>query len=272
MTTTKKQPIVGVFDSGVGGLTVLRELVVRVPGADYVYLGDTARLPYGSKSQQTVARYAVSSAQFLMEQGAQLLVIACNTASALALEEIRAACPIPVEGVIDPGADAAAAASTSRQAAVIATAATISSHAYAKALTQRNLKAIEKACPLFVPLIEEGWTDHTITRQVANIYLEELSQLARSHGVTPDVLVLGCTHYPLLKPLLRELLPPETSLVDSAEATADKVAEHFPQLSQSDNGTRVSLFATDSVERFKALGERFLGRSIDGVTLVDLGG
>src|SRR5579872_3771936 len=266
---TSGRPIVGVFDSGVGGLTVLRELLVRVPGADYVYIGDTARLPYGSKSQQTVARYAVSSAQFLMEQGAQLLVIACNTASALALDEIRAACPIPVEGVIEPGADAAASASRARQVAVIATAATVASHAYSKSLTQRGLKAIEKACPLFVPLIEEGWTDHTITRQVADIYLAELGQLSQSSGISPDVLVLGCTHYPLLKPLLHEMLPAQTSLVDSAEATADKVAEHFPQLSASANGARVKLYATDSVERFKALGERFLGRTIEKVELVD---
>jgi glutamate racemase len=168
-----KPPTIGVFDSGVGGLTVLAELVRQVPAASFLYFGDTARLPYGSKSPATVARYAVSSAHFLEQHGAELLVVACNTATALALEQIQQASAIPAIGVIEPGAEAAAAASRARKAVVIGTEATISSHAYQRALSARGLVTREKACPLLVPLVEEGWTDHAVTEQVARIYLDE---------------------------------------------------------------------------------------------------
>ena len=160
---------IGVFDSGVGGLTVLRALLPRIANAEYLYLGDTARLPYGSKSQATIARYAVSSSQFLIDQGCEFLVIACNTASALALEEIRQTAEphgIPVVGVIGPGAAAAAAATVTRDALVIATSATVQSHAYAIACQSLGLRSLEKACPLLVPLVEEGWIDHPITAEV----------------------------------------------------------------------------------------------------------
>jgi len=260
---------IGVFDSGVGGLTVLRALLRRVP-ADYVYLGDTARLPYGAKSRETVARYAVSSAKFLVEeQGAEFLVIACNTASALALDAIREAVTVPVLGVVETGANAADASSTTRDVLVIATAATVASHAYAAACAGRRLRAIEKACPLLVPLVEEGWIEHPVTAEVLRIYMAELMDQAREAGLDADTLVLGCTHYPLLRAQIEKAVPEKLRVIDSAEVTADQVAA---RLSVDGGGARASasFFATDSVAKFRALGSRFLGREIDGVELVDL--
>src|SRR5262249_8151183 len=190
---------IGVFDSGVGGLTVLKELVSLLPAAEYFYFGDTARLPYGSKSVETVAKYAISSAKFLETRGIDLLVIACNTATALALPQIESAVAVPVVGVVEPGAQRPAEAAGNGSAASIGTEATVSSHAYQRALTARGLTVREKACPLFVPLVEEGWVEHPVTEQVASIYLDE----AFADGFRKaDVLLLGCTHYPLLKPLL----------------------------------------------------------------------
>ena len=265
----KKTRTIGVFDSGVGGLTVLRALLTQLPGADYIYLGDTARLPYGSKSRATIARYAVSSARFLVEQGAEFLVIACNTASALALDEIRAAVSVPVLGVIETGANAAEASSASKDVLVIATSATVESHAYAHACGQRGLRALEKACPLLVPLVEEGWIEHPVTREVLAIYLGELLDGARSALLAPDTLVLGCTHYPLLRTEIEAALPDGIQVVDSAEVTAAQVAA-LVQANGSGSATR--FFATDSAAKFKALGSRFLGRPIEDVALVDLGG
>src|SRR6266446_5648072 len=221
-----RRPTVGVFDSGVGGLTVLRALVERIPDADYLYFGDTARLPYGSKSAATVAHYAVGAVRYLQDQGADLLVIACNTATALALDEIKikAAAGVEVIGVIEPGAEAAAAASRKQKVVVIGTEATISSHAYRRALEARKVAVREKACPLFVPLVEEGWVEHPVTEQVARIYLSEAFSDDASDA---DVLVLGCTHYPLIKSLLRRVAPEHISIVDSAESTAQDVARQL---------------------------------------------
>ena len=190
-------------------LTVLRALIERLPHARFAFLGDTARLPYGSKSRRTIARYAAQSAQFLVrEQGAEFLVIACNTASALALDAIQDAVPVPVLGVIEPGAAAARAASKTGDVLVIATEATVHSHAYAAACQARGLRALEKACPLLVPLVEEGWTDHPVTAEVIDIYLNELRAEAAAQGISPDTLVLGCTHYPLLRPLIERAVRP----------------------------------------------------------------
>ena len=279
---------IGVFDSGVGGLTVLRALIQRFPQAQFVFLGDTARLPYGSKSRRTIARYAAQSAQFLVrEQGAEFLVIACNTASALALDAIQDAVPVPVLGVIEPGASAARAASRSGDVLVIATDATVQSHAYSSACRARGLRAIEKACPLLVPLVEEGWTDHPVTADVIRIYLEELSAQAAAEGLDPDTLVLGCTHYPLLRPLISRAVSHRIRVIDSAEAAAEAAALIFTQQDpsgsthpQADGGTMVEIapqttlrcFATDSVEKFERLGSRFLNRPVGKVELVDLGG
>lgn len=265
-----RQVAIGVFDSGVGGLTVLRELVARIPDARYLYFGDTARLPYGSKSAETVAKYASEAAQFLQQRGAELLVIACNTATALALPTIREAVNVPVEGVIEPGATCAAAATRRQNVLVIGTEATIRSHAYQHALENRGVRACEKACPLFVPLIEEGWVDHPVTERVAHIYLDEVFQ---DFETGPDVLVLGCTHYPLIKGLLRSVCPWRVEIVDSAEATAGVVAEHLGLADRAITVARVpkvTCFATDSVERFRMLAPRFLGQAIEEVEQVEL--
>jgi glutamate racemase len=268
-----QRPTIGVFDSGFGGLTVLKALLELIPGANYLYFGDTARLPYGSKSVETVARYAVEAAHFLESHGAEILVIACNTATALALDRIIAAAHVPVVGVVEPGAEAAASVSANKKVVVVGTEATVSSHAYRKALEARGLKAQEKACPLLVPLVEEGWVEHPVTEQVARIYFNE----AFSDGFrTADTLVLGCTHYPLLKPLLRRVAPTHVKIVDSAESTARVVAEQTSTLLGGSSGAEVEpqphieFFATDSVEKFRRLGERFLGRAIENVQHVDL--
>jgi glutamate racemase len=304
-------PAIGVFDSGFGGLTVLRALIARLPHARFAFLGDTARLPYGSKSRRTIARYAAQSAQFLVrEQGAEFLVIACNTASALALDAIQDAVPeVPVLGVIEPGAAAARNASRTGDVLVIATDATVHSNAYSAACCAQGLRALEKACPLLVPLVEEGWTDHPVTAEVIRIYLAELNADAALAGLNPDLLLLGCTHYPLLRPLIKQVLariaPAGIKIVDSAEAAADaavrlfaaKTNSGYPTLSvilsevaaateskdlRFDNSERVGenpthpteirCFATDSVEKFERLGSRFLGRPVGKVELVDLGG
>jgi len=269
MHPTQRRPSIGVFDSGFGGLTVFKELVALNPDADYLYFGDTARLPYGSKSVETVARYAVEATHFLEQQGATLLVIACNTATALALDRITASARVPVVGVVEPGAEQATAATKNRKVVVIGTEATVSSHAYLKALEARGIKAREKACPLFVPLVEEGWIEHAVTEQVAQIYLKE----AFADGFhDADVLVLGCTHYPLLQPLLRRVAPPHVKIVDSAHSTANVVSRQIGASSrwQSAVPTGLRFFATDSVEKFRMLGPRFLGHPVDQVEHVDL--
>ncbi|MDR3774076.1 MAG: glutamate racemase [Terracidiphilus sp.] len=274
-------PTIGVFDSGFGGLTVLRALMERMPQARYAFLGDTARLPYGSKSRRTIARYAAESAQFLVrEQGAEFLVIACNTASALALDAIQDAVPVPVLGVIEPGAEAARAASVTGDVLVIATDATVQSHAYAAACRARGLRAIEKACPLLVPLVEEGWIGHPVTAEVIRIYLGELTAEAAACGLNPDVLVLGCTHYPLLRPLLEAAVPAGVRVIDSAQAAAQAAVQLINGASGSHETGQHSpsaqdqlrCFATDSVDKFERLGSRFLGHPVGKVQLVDLGG
>jgi glutamate racemase len=272
-------PTIGVFDSGVGGLTVLRALLDRIPDANYLYFGDTARLPYGSKSAATVAHYAVGAVRYLQEQGAELLVIACNTATALALDDIKRAAGVEVIGVIEPGAEAAALVSKNRKVVVIGTEATVASHAYRRALEARKIAVREKACPLFVPLVEEGWVDHPVTEQVARIYLSEaFSNEARD----ADALLLGCTHYPLIKPLLRQVTPEHVAIVDSAESTAQEVARRLecwttgktePPLASATRAGSVPhlrFFATDSAEKFRAMGTRFLGLSVEDVLHVDL--
>jgi glutamate racemase len=274
-------PTIGVFDSGFGGLTVLAALIPRLPYARFAFIGDTARLPYGSKSRRTIARYAVESAQFLVrEQGAEFLVIACNTASALALDAIQDAVPVPVLGVIEPGATAARAASKSGDVLVIATDATVQSHAYKTACAAQNLRALEKACPLLVPLVEEGWTTHAVTDEVIRIYLKELTTAAAAGALKPDTLVLGCTHYPLLRPLIERAVPEGITVIDSAESAAEAAARLFNGRAKAPHTdelgcpteTEIRCFATDSVEKFERLGSRFLGRPTGNVQLVDLGG
>jgi glutamate racemase len=279
VTASPSSPTIGVFDSGFGGLTVLRALIHRLPHARFAFLGDTARLPYGSKSRRTIARYAAESAQFLVrEQGAEFLVIACNTASALALDAIQDAVTVPVLGVIHPGATAARAASITGDVLVIATDATVQSHAYAAACQALDLRALEKACPLLVPLVEEGWTrpdtpTGAITTQVFRTYLVELLAESAATGLNPDTLVLGFTHYPLLRPLIEAAVPAGIKVIDSAEAAAEAAAKLFrANAAQAAAPTQVSCFATDSTEKFERLASRFLGRPTGKVELVDLGG
>ena len=269
-----RRTCIGVFDSGFGGLTVLKELIALAPEADYIYFGDTARLPYGSKSAETVARYAIGAAQYLEQHGAQMLVIACNTATALAIDGIRQASGVPVVGVVEPGAARAAAVSQVRRVVVIGTEATVTSHAYAKALQAQGIEATEKACPLFVPLVEEGWSEHSVAEQVAQIYLD---QAFTGDFKSADVLVLGCTHYPLLKPLLQKLVPGHVTIVDSADSTArvvsDLLRKGLPKHSSDAERRevpRLKFLVTDSVEKFRRMGAQFLGSPIEDVEHVEL--
>lgn len=261
---------IGVFDSGIGGLTVLKELVHNIPQASYLYFGDTARLPYGSKSAETVAKFTIEAARFLENKGIDMLVLGCNTATALALPAVREAVKVPVEGVVEPGADSAAAATRRNKVVVIATEATVRSHAYKLALERRKVNVCEKACPLFAPLIEEGWIDHPVTQRVAHEYLDPFFY---DFETGPDVLVLGCTHYPMIKPILRSVAPWRVEIVDSAEATAQAVAKQLgvkAATSRADQATDITYFATDSVERFGRIGQLFMGRPIEEVKLVSI--
>jgi len=268
---TTKRPTVGVFDSGFGGLTVLRALLQQLPNADFIYLGDTAHLPYGSKSQAMVTRYTDAAIRFLVEQGAELVVIACNTASALALPSLKTNAPVPLVGVIGPGAEAAAAiAPAGSTALVLATEGTVASHAYAQACTEKGLKTVEKACPLFVPLVEEGWTDNSITAQIAEVYLREAIPDAAN---PPEVIVLGCTHYPLLHALIERIasdIAGPIPVVDSAAATARHTAELLPSATTDAGEPHLRFFATDAASKFQRFAPRFLGREIGHVELADL--
>ncbi len=257
---------IGVFDSGIGGLTVLKALARRMPGENLVYFGDTAHVPYGSKSPAAVARYSAAVARFLAGRKVKALVVACNTSSALALGEIRAAAGrIPVVGVIEPGARAAAAATRRGRVGVIGTEATIASRAYTKALLDARpglaVKAV--ACPLFVPLVEEGWWRHRAAALVAREYLEPLRR------ARVDTLVLGCTHYPMLKPLLQRVMGSAVRLIDSAEQTAwetEALLENSGGRRSARAGRR-EFYCSDAPKRFLSLARRMLGLTVSNVTL-----
>jgi len=258
---------IGIFDSGVGGLTVYRALHERLPAERFVYLGDTARVPYGTKSLSTVERYGIENAKFLEAQGIKLLVVACNTASALALPAIGKAVEIQVVGVIEPGARAAVDIAGGKTVAVIATEATVQSGAYAKAINNidPNAKVIERACPLFVSLAEEGWANSDVARSVAEQYLRDL----RDEDL--GALVLGCTHYPILRDLIGEIIGADVPLIDSGEAAAEQVQSllEFKQLRASQTTRELKerrlcddldhFYVTDAAERFAKVAERFLG-------------
>ena len=259
---------IGVFDSGIGGLTVARELMRHLPGESIVYVGDTARVPYGPKSPDTVRRYSREIGEFLCEQGVKAVVIACNTATAHALESLRAELPVPVVGVVEPGARAAVAATRSRHIGVIGTSGTINSYAYERAIRALAPDATitSRACPLFVPLVEEGWTEHAVTRQVAEEYLEPLARA----GV--DTLVLGCTHYPLLKSSIGGIMH-QVRLIDSAEETACEVRALLAErrLLSTSGDVRHRFIATDLPAQMLRLGQRFLGACIERVETVAIG-
>lgn len=258
---------VGIFDSGVGGLTLLKEVVRLLPREDVLYVGDTARVPYGTKSSETVRRYAVESAGYLVQQGVKMLVVACNTASAVAIDELVSLFNIPVIGVIEPGSRRAAELTENLKIGVIGTEGTVKSGAYAKAIRMKNptIDVISTACPLFVPLAEEGWSDHQIAEIAAREYLSPLI----AAGV--DTLVLGCTHYPLLKNTLRVVLGETIHLVDSAEETAKVVVETLGSVGANQSGQgSVRFFVTDVPDRFRRVGSAFLGRELQSVEQIVL--
>lgn len=260
---------VGIFDSGVGGLTVLRELTRVIPQEDTIYFGDTARVPYGTKSPETVTRYAHEITSFLIRRDIKLLVVACNTASAVALPSLKRSFPIPVVGVIEPGARRAVEVSRNGRIGVIGTAGTIRSSAYTRAIKRLNPEAevLTKACPLFVPLAEEGWVDNQVARLTAYNYLQEL----KDAGV--DTLVLGCTHYPLLKPLIAEVMGDGVILVDSAAETALTVAGILGQknlLRPSSEIGNHHYYVSDIPAGFIRVGDRFLGGRLGDVYQVNL--
>jgi glutamate racemase len=273
---TERALPIGVFDSGVGGLTVLRAIRAALPHESTIYLGDTARVPYGTKSRDSVLRYSLQASDQLVRRGIKLLVVACNTASALSLPELRAhLAPLPVLGVVEPGAEAAVAASASQRHLVLATEATVAQRAYTRAIRALAPRAEveELACSLFVALAEEGWTDGAVAAAAARAYLGPV--VARPAGERPDSVILGCTHFPLLAETIRAELGAGPSIVDSAAATARGVAallEREALAARAPERGSVRLLVTDGATRFARLGSRFLGEPFtpSGVEVVDL--
>ncbi len=261
---------IGVFDSGIGGLTVVRELMRQLPRERIIYFGDTARVPYGPKSPDTVRRYSREITEWLRGEGVKMIVIACNTATAHALPMLRDELPLPVIGVIEPGARAAVRASTTGRIGVIGTAGTIASGAYQRAIRDLapDARVDAQPCPLLVPLVEEGWLDREATRLIAREYLAPLV------GDRVDTLVLGCTHYPLLKPILGDIIGRDVQLIDSAEETAAETARvlDVQDLLARDDGPPAHRFvASDAPDQFLLVGGRFLGSAIEHVEKLTLG-
>jgi glutamate racemase len=264
---------IGIFDSGVGGLTVLRAVRERLPRESVIYLGDTARVPYGTKSRATIERYAVEDAGFLMRKGVKMLVVACNTISAMARERLRAEFNVPLLSVLGPGARMAARVTRNGRVGVIATEATVESGAYRRAIQEscgdREVEIFSYACPLFVPLVEEGETESQVARIVAEQYLAPL----RAERI--DTLVLGCTHYPLLKRVINETMGAGVTLVDSAEATAEETAQLLSArglLNQSPEAGASRFFVTDAAGRFHRIAERILGEPLEHLEAVEVWG
>ncbi len=268
--STAASPI-GIFDSGIGGLTVVREVVRQLPHERIIYFGDTARVPYGPKSPDTVRRYSREITDYLTSQDVKAIVVACNTATAHALPMLQRTLSVPVIGVIEPGARAGVAATRSRELGVIGTAGTIASRAYETAIRAiaPDAHIVARACPLFVPLVEEGWLNTEATRLIAREYLAPL----QAAGV--DALVLGCTHYPLLKPLLSDILGSDVVLIDSAHETAAETARVLGArglLADAESERPAHRFiASDAPEHFLRLGQRFLGSAIECVETLTLG-
>ena len=261
---------IGVFDSGMGGLTVVREMMSQLPNESIIYFGDTARVPYGPKSPDTVLRYSREITSFLKGEGVKALVVACNTATAHALPALRREFDMPIVGVIEPGARAAAAVTKTKRVGVIGTAGTIKSRAYEKEIRKLvpDVEVTAQACALFVPLVEEGWLDSEVTRAVARNYLAPIV------SAEVDTLVLGCTHYPLMKTVIGNVVGRQVRLIDSAHETAREAAEvlraHGLE-NETPDGARYRFIASDAPDTFLGLGERFLGSPIDRVETLTLG-
>ena len=248
-----KKPI-GIFDSGVGGLTVYKAIRSAFPKEDLIYFGDTARVPYGPKSHNTIIEYSVQNARFLLQKGIKILIVACNTSSAVALQDLEALTDIPIIGVIGPGAEMAAKLTRSKKIGVIGTEGTVRSEAYSRAISEilPEAEVFSQACPLFVPLVEEGWLEHPTTRQIVHEYLDPYKE------VDIDTLVLGCTHYPLLKEMIGEVLGPKVSLVDSADAIANYLRSLLPMDNDGLGGTD-KFFVSDNEHKFAQIAGRILG-------------
>jgi glutamate racemase len=266
----KSAPI-GLFDSGIGGLTVAREIIQRLPGENIIYLGDTARVPYGTKSSRTIIAYSRNNAEFLVSKGIKMLVVACNTSSAVSLPSLSRDFEIPVIGVIEPGAKKAAQVTGSKKVGVIGTPSTINSNAYKKALEAISpyIEVYSKACPLFVPMADEGWTEGEISELIAEKYLAPFKEIAI------DVLVLGCTHYPLLKPTIQKVMGNNITLVDSAEETAKEIERILRErglLNIDIDASVREYFLTDVSDTFVSVAGRFLGEKIDKIEMVDIKG
>lgn len=258
---------IGVFDSGVGGLTVLRALVDTIGSEEFIYLGDTAHVPYGTKSNEVISRFSRESSEFLLARGIKLLVVACNTSSAVALDQIAGTTMVPVVGVIEPGARAAVRASKSGKIGVIGTDATIASGAYTRTIQRMRPDAeiYTRACPLLVPLVEEGWTDNEIAERTVAIYLESLL----ASGI--DTLLLGCTHYPLLSGTFERVLGPNVRIVDSARATAETVRARLAALGlgRKQGAGRQSFFVTEAPDRFIRVGRGFFGPGVESAVRIE---
>ena len=271
MTERNLSAPIGVFDSGIGGLTVVRELAARLPGEDIIYLGDTARVPYGTKSGRTVVSYSRNNAGFLVSKGVKMLVVACNTSSAVSLPALSSEFDVPVIGVIEPGARKAASVTKTKRVGVIGTPSTVNSSAYKKALEKisPDITVYSRACPLFVPLADEGWTEGQVTELIAERYLGPLKE----SGI--DVLVLGCTHYPLLKTTIQKIMGDGITLVDSAEETAieiEKVLKQSRMLNENNRKPFREYYLTDVSDTFVSVAGRFLGEKIDKIEMVDITG
>lgn len=265
----KESKPIGLFDSGLGGLTVLKEISRKLPHESTVYLGDTARVPYGIRSPETVTRYSLENTRFLFSKDVKMIVVACNTASSVSLGSIRNAAPVPFVGVIEPGAKAAVAATKNRKIGVIGTETTIKSNSYARAIwnIDSSVEVFSIACPLFVPLVEDGRTTGKIAEMIAQEYLQDIKQ----KGI--DTLVLGCTHYPLLKGVLAAVMGKSVKLIDSAIETAleiETILRDLSLLNTSGSAVIREFFVTDSPEKFKIIGERFLGEPIHHIKKIEL--
>ena len=265
---TKTNPI-GVFDSGIGGLTVVKQMDQFIPNENLVYFGDTARLPYGSKSNETVIEYSKQNAKFLVNKNVKMIVVACNTASSVALDSLRDTFEIPVIGMIEPGAKFAVESTKNGKIGVIGTHATINNKAYSTELMKldKKLKVFEKACPLFVPLAEEGMIDHPATKLIAEEYLKEL------HDHEIDTLILGCTHYPILTKMIQEVMGNKVTLIDSGTA-ASAIVENYLNgrglRNESHQIGKREFYVSDLPQKFKTIADTFLGRHVEHLTKVDL--
>ena len=269
MNFMEKEKPIGVFDSGIGGLTVVKRIASTLPSENIVYFGDTARVPYGSKSNSTVIEYGMQDAKFLINKNVKAIVVACNTVSSVALDNIKQAFNVPVIGMIDPGARLAVQESADQRIGVIGTRATINNHAYLDKIKKLNPSAevFEKACPLFVPLAEEGWVNHQATFDIAEEYLKEL----REQEI--DTLVLGCTHYPILSEVIQEVVGKEVKLIDSGVASAESVRQELDRIGLHTNSYSVGhqdFYVSDIQVKFKEIAELFLGKTIKEVQKVEL--